>query len=377
MTSRLFSPLQVDQVTLANRIVVAPMCQYSANDGCANDWHLMNLMQLAISGAGLIMLEATAVERHARITHGCLGLYHDGAEAALSRVMSSARAVAAPGTRWGIQLGHAGRKASAQRPWEGRGALGVEENPWETEAPSSLPFMDGWHTPREMTKEDIHRARKAFAAAAARAARIGFDVVEIHAAHGYLLHQFLSPISNRRADEYGGSLENRMRFALEVARAVKEVLPPNVALGFRITGSDWRPDGITIDEAVTLANALKALGVAYVCVTSGGVAPATIPVEPGYQVHLAAEVKARTGIVTRAVGMIAEAHQAEAILADGDADCVALARAFIDDPRWPWHAAEALGDLGQIRYPGQYERGGALHWPGAALRRPAAEAIDR
>ncbi|MGF6771890.1 2,4-dienoyl-CoA reductase-like NADH-dependent reductase (Old Yellow Enzyme family) [Paraburkholderia sp. GAS199] len=375
MTSLLFSPLQIGQVNLENRIVVAPMCQYSANDGCAGDWHVMNLMQLAISGAGLIMLEATAIERHARITHGCLGLYSDENEAALARVMASARTVAAPGTRWGIQLGHAGRKGSAQRPWEGRGALESHEDPWQTEAPSAIPFVDGWHTPRAMSQDDVLRVRDAFVAAARRAARLGFDVVEIHAAHGYLLHQFLSPISNQRDDEYGGSLENRMRLPLEVARLVREALPDTVALGFRVTGTDWRPDGITTEEAIVFTQALKALGVEYACVTSGALAPATIPVEPGYQVHLAAEVKKRTGIVTRAVGLIAEAQQAETILADGLADCVALGRAFIDDPRWPWHAAEQLGDLDRIRYPGQYERGSVRLWPGAAMFRPNAEAL--
>jgi len=373
MSSLLFSPMQIGEVKLENRIVVAPMCQYSANDGCANDWHVMNLMQLAISGAGLIMLEATAVERHARITHGCLGLYSDDNEAALARVMASARGVSAAGTRWGIQLSHAGRKGSAQRPWEGRGALSGNEDAWQTEAPSALPFVDGWHTPRAMTKDDIARVRDGFVAAAQRAARIGFDVVEIHAAHGYLLHQFLSPIANQRDDEYGGTLENRMRFALEVASAVREAIPGKVALGFRVTGTDWRPEGINVDEAVTFTNALKALGVEYVCVTSGALAPASIPVEPGYQVHLAAEVKKRTGMVTRAVGLITDPHQAESILADDQADCVALGRAFIDDPRWPWHAAEELGDLNKIRYPGQYERGGAALWPGAAMRRAKAE----
>ncbi len=369
MSSLLFSPLDMGAVRLPSRIVVAPMCQYSANDGCANDWHLMHLMQLGMSGAGLIMLEATATERHARITHGCLGLYDDATEAALGRVMASARAVAPTGTRWGIQLGHAGRKASTQRPWEGRCALGDGEDPWQTEGPSAVPFLNGWHTPREMTKADIARARDGFVAAAKRAARLGFDVVEIHAAHGYLLHQFLSPLANRREDAHGGSLENRMRFALEVAEAVGDALPAHVVLGFRMTGTDWLPEGISVDEAVVLANALKGLGVAYVDVTSGGVAPASIPVGPNYQVHLAAEVKARTDMTTRAAGMIVEGRQAEAILSEGQADCVAIGRAFLDDPRWGWHAAEALGALDHIHYPPQYERGGAPLWPGTALLR--------
>ncbi|MDR5879897.1 NADH:flavin oxidoreductase/NADH oxidase [Caballeronia sp. LZ032] len=374
MTSILFSPLRMGSVELDNRIVVAPMCQYSANDGCASDWHLMNLMQLAVSGAGLVMLEATAVERHGRITHGCLGLYSDVTEAALGRVMAAARGVG-QGVRWGIQLGHAGRKASAQRPWEGRGALGAGEDPWQTQGPSSLAFTDGWHTPQAMTKDDIRRVRDSFVVSAKRAARLGFEVVEIHAAHGYLLHQFLSPLANQRDDEYGGSLANRMRLPLDIAAAVRDALGADIALGFRITGTDWKDGGITIDECVAFTDALKAIRVDYVCVTSGAVAPAAIPVEPGYQVHLAEEVKRRTGMVTRAVGFIADPHQAEAILANQQADCVALGRAFIDDPRWPWHAAEVLGDVSRIRYPGQYERGGAQLWPGVALRQKKRETL--
>ncbi|ANB76153.1 NADH:flavin oxidoreductase/NADH oxidase [Paraburkholderia phytofirmans] len=376
MSAMLFTPLDVGAVRLQNRIVVSPMCQYSAVDGRANNWHLMNLMQLGISGAGLIMLEATAIEPHARITYGCLGLYDDASEQALGRVMGAARAVAPAGTRWGIQLGHAGRKSSAQRPWEGRGALGPNEQPWTTEGPSAIPFVAGWHTPHEMTTQDIVRVKASFVASALRVVRLGFDVVEIHAAHGYLLHQFFSPLANRRQDEYGGSLENRMRFALEIAEAVGDVLPPNVALGFRVTGTDWLPGGITIDEASALSSALKQRGVAYVCLSSGGVAPANIPVTPGYQTHLAAEVKARSGAVTRAVGMIVEPQQAEAILAEGQADFVALGRAFIDDPRWVWHAAEQLGAVDQIHYPPQYERGGAPNWQGAAILRPREHAAS-
>ncbi|WAL81828.1 NADH:flavin oxidoreductase/NADH oxidase [Pandoraea sp. XJJ-1] len=367
MTSLLFSPLQLGNVRVNNRIVVAPMCQYSANDGCANEWHRMHLMQLAISNAGLVMLEATAVERRGRITHGCLGLYDDASEAALAAVMTSARAIN-PETRWGIQLGHAGRKASAQRPWEGRGALSDADEPWPTDAPSAIAFADDWHVPRAMDEGAMRRVRDAFVAAALRAARVGVDVVEIHAAHGYLLHQFLSPLANDRTDDFGGSLDNRMRFPLAVVRAVREALPASVSMGVRLTGSDWRADGVTPDEAVAFAQALDAFGVDYACVTSGGVAPATIPVEPGYQVHLAAEVKRRTGLVTRAVGLITDPRQAERVLTDGAADCVALGRAFIDDPRWPWHAAEVLGEINRIRYPAQYERGGAILWPGAARR---------
>jgi 2,4-dienoyl-CoA reductase-like NADH-dependent reductase (Old Yellow Enzyme family) len=370
MPSKLFSPIDIGPVRLVNRIAVAPMCQYSAIEGLANDWHLMHLMQFGISNAGLIMLEATAISPEARITHGCLGLYNDATQEALARVMKSARAVAAPGARWGIQLGHAGRKASAQRPWEGRGALTQGERPWSTEAPSAVPFAEGWPTPRAMTVDDMARVRNQFVEAARRAVELGFDIVEIHAAHGYLLHQFLSPLANHRDDEYGGSLANRMRFALEIARDVMATLPAHAALGFRITGTDWLPNGITVEEAGTLAKALKSLGVSYVCVTSGGVARAAIDVSPGYQVPLAEQVKAASGIVTRTVGMIVEPHLAETIVANGQADIVAIGRAFLDDPHWVWHAAEQLDATDAIHYPPQYERAGARFWSGAAMLRP-------
>ncbi|MGF6574858.1 2,4-dienoyl-CoA reductase-like NADH-dependent reductase (Old Yellow Enzyme family) [Paraburkholderia sp. GAS333] len=371
MTSSLFSPVHVGPVALANRVVVSPMCQYSADDGCANDWHLMHLMQLAISGAGLVVLEATAIERRARITHGCLGLYSDANEAALARVMAAARRVAPPQTRWGIQINHAGRKASAQRPWEGRAALGPAEDPWQTEGPSPIAAGGHWHTPREMTHDDIRRVREGFVAATRRAIRLGFDVIEIHAAHGYLIHQFLSPLANQRTDMYGGSLENRLRFPLEIATAVREVLPPKVCLGLRITGSDWTPGGIELAETIVFADALRVRGADYVCVTTGGVVNARIDVRPGYQVPFAAEVKANVKLHTRAVGMIADAHQAETIIASGQADTVALGRAFLDDPRWVWHAAQSLGDEKSITFPPQYERSKPSLWAGADLARPA------
>ncbi|MFD1557329.1 NADH:flavin oxidoreductase/NADH oxidase [Paraburkholderia silviterrae] len=372
MNSMLFSPVSIGPVRLANRIVVSPMCQYSADDGCANDWHLMHLMQLGISGAGLVVLEASAVERHARITHECLGLYNDSNEAALARVMAAARKVASADTRWGIQINHAGRKASAQRPWEGRGALQPHEDPWPTQAPSALAAGEGWHTPAAMTREDMTRVHDSFAAAARRAARLGFDVVEIHAAHGYLLHQFLSPVANHRDDAFGGDLDNRMRFPLEVAAAVREALPPSVSLGLRITGSDWLPEGIDVQETTALALALQALGADYVCVSTGGIAHARIPVAPNYQVPFAAAVKAGTGMHTRAVGMIVDPEQAEAIVAEGKADTVALARALLDNPRWVWHAAEKLGAEDSVFYPPQYERSKRGLWSGARIARPNA-----
>lgn len=367
-TPNLFSPLVIGPVTVPNRIAVAPMCQYSANDGAASDWHIQHLMQLAMSRAGLVVLEATGVERSGRITHHCLGLYTDLNEAALARAMDAARRVATPETKWGIQLAHAGRKASAQRPWEGGAGLTENQDPWITVAPSAIAFADNYATPHALNAGGMDRIKSAFCQAAVRAARLGFDVIELHAAHGYLLHQFMSPISNRRTDHYGGSLENRLRFPLEIAKAVLAVIPTHMALGARITGSEWVNEGIEPSEAVAFANAFQALGGTYVCVTSGGnVSRAKIAVGPNYQVPFAAAVKNGSTIVTRAVGMIAEAHQANEIIASGQADQVALARALLDDPRWVWHAAEKLGAT--ISYPPQYERAAAKLWPGAALAR--------
>lgn len=366
--SKLFSPFRLAGQDFPNRIVVAPICQYSADDGSANEWHLQNLMNLGMSGAGLVMVEATAVERIGRITHGCLGLYSDNNIAALDRVLKAARRVSPASTKWGIQIAHSGRKGSEQRPWEGGAALKAGEDPWETISASALPFGD-WHTPREATAGDLARIRDAFVETGRRAVNLGFEVVELHCAHGYLLHEFLSPLSNRRTDDYGGSPENRMRFPLEIARAVREAVPDGLVFGARITGTDWHEDGIDLDEAATFAAALKAAGLNYVCVSGGGVVPGLkIPVEAGYQVPFAAGVKERTGIATRAVGMIADPHQAEEIITSGQADMVALARGLIDNPRWPWHAAEALD--AEMTVPPQYLRGHAPNWPGAKLARP-------
>lgn len=368
MSQPLFTPLSLGTLQLNNRIVVAPMCQYSASDGSANDWHLQHLMQLAYSGAAMVTLEATAVERRGRITHGCLGLYSDANEAALERVINAARRVALPGTVFGIQLAHAGRKASAQRPWEGGKPLSAEEDAWTTVAPSAIPFADGWHQPEALDKAHLARIEEAFVQAAKRAVKLGFEVIELHGAHGYLLHEFLSPVSNRRQDEYGGALENRMRFPLQIAEAVMKAVKGKAVVSARITGTDWLDEGFSLDEAVIFADRLKALGLGYVCVSSGGITSGVrIPVEPGYQLHLAEKVKRKTGIVTRAVGMIAGPEQANQIVAQGQADLVAMARAFLDDPRWGWHAAEKLGT--QIPLPPQYERSGAAYWPGHQLVR--------
>lgn len=368
--SHLFSSFQLGPVKLSNRIAVSPMCQYSADDGVASDWHLQHLIQLGYSGAGLVVVEATGVERRGRITHQCLGLYSDACEAALGRVLAAARRFAGPDTRFGIQLAHAGRKASVYRPWDERkGLLAPEDDPWPTVSASAIPFDAGWPVPEALSEDGMERVREAFANSARRAVRIGFEVVELHAAHGYLMHQFLSPIANRRQDSYGGSLENRMRFPLAVARAVRAAIPSHVAMGARITGTDWLEGGWTVEDAVVFARALRGEGVDFVCVSSGGISPSvSIPAGPGYQVPFAAQIRKEAGIATRAVGMIVKPEQAEEIIASGKADMVALARAFLDDPRWVWHAAEKLG--GSVHYPPQYARASRSLWPGAALLRP-------
>ena len=367
----LFDPLAVGPIELPNRIAVAPMCQYSADDGTAGDWHLQHLMQLAMSGAGLVMVEATGVSREGRITHGCLGIYSDENEAAIARVIGAARRVAPPDTRFGIQIAHAGRKASTHVPWKGGKPLGAGEDPWQTVAPSAIPFSDGGPPPVALDEAGLAHVLAAFCQAAERAVRVAFEVIELHNAHGYLLHEFVSPLSNKRTDGYGGSLESCMRFPLEVARAVRKVVPRTVALGARMTGTDWADGGLGPDDAVAHAAALKAAGFDYVCVSGGGAVPQMkIALGPGYQVPMAAKVKAETGIVTRAVGLIVEPAQADAIVSSGQTDFIAMARAFLDNPRWVWHAAERLG--AKITYPPQYARTSAAQWPGAAMVRPGA-----
>ncbi|MGH7092252.1 MAG: NADH:flavin oxidoreductase/NADH oxidase, partial [Stellaceae bacterium] len=338
-SSPLFAPITLGGVTLANRIAVSPMCQYSAEDGSANDWHLQHLGALSLSGAGVLVVEATAVEPQGRITPRCLGLYSDANEAALASVVTLCRRWGT--ARLGIQLAHAGRKASVAVPWQGGRPLAPDDGAWQTIAPSAIPFDESWPPPQALDEAGLDRIRDAFIAAARRADRLGFDLVELHGAHGYLLHTFMSPVSNRRTDRYGGGPANRMRFPLEIAAAVRAVWPRGKALGMRITGSDWIPGALTPDDAGQLAAALREIGVDYVCVSSGGIAPhARIAVTPGYQVPFAAAVKrAAPGIAVQTVGMIADPHQAETIVANGQADCVALARGFLDDPRWAWHAA--------------------------------------
>ncbi len=365
-TSRLFEPITLGGVALANRIAVSPMCQYSAEDGSANDWHLQHLGALSLSGAGLVVVEQTAVESIGRISQGCLGLYSDANEAALARIVALCRRWGS--ARLGIQLAHAGRKGSARLPWQGGGPLASDAGAWTALAPSAIPFDEHWPAPAALDAAGLARIRDAHAAAAKRADRLGFDLVELLGAHGFLLHSFLSPIANRREDRYGGNLANRMRFPLEVAAAIRAVWPREKALGMRITGCDWIAGGISPDEAGVLARELREIGFDYVCVSSGGISPqARVALAPGYQVPFAASVKRASGIAVQAVGMIVDPRQAEAIVADGHADCVALARAFLDDPRWAWHAADALG--AEIAYAPQYRRARPDQWPGATLAR--------
>jgi len=352
--SVLFSPLQCGKLHLDNRIVIAPMCQYSAEDGCMTDWHLIHLGHLALSGAALLTIEATAVTPEGRISYADVGLWSDETEQAMARVLESVR-------RWSqmpiaIQLAHAGRKASTAKPWDGGAQLAPSDpNGWQTEAPSPLPYAEGENPPAALDETGLQRLRAAFADAARRSARLGLDAVQIHAAHGYLLHQFLSPLSNQRTDLYGGSLENRMRFPLEVFDAVREAFPAERPVTVRVSATDWVDGGWDIDQTIEFSRALEARGCAAIHVSSGGLHPAQqIPVGPNYQVPLARAVKQAVGIPVVAVGLITGYDQAEAIVATGDADLVALARGVLFDPRWPWHAAAHLG--GRVRAPDQYMR---------------------
>ena len=358
---RLFQPLDVGGLRLANRIVIAPMCQYSAADGCMTDWHLVHLGHLALSGAALLTIEATAVLPEGRISYADVGLWNDATEAAMGAVIAGVR-------RWSpmpiaLQLAHAGRKASTDLPWHGGAQLPPgHANGWQTVAPSPLPFQPGDHAPMALSRAGMDAVRDAFADAARRAARLGLDAVQVHAAHGYLLHQFLSPLSNRRDDAYGGSLENRMRFPLEVFEAVRAAFPATRPVSVRVSGTDWVPGGWDIAQTVAFARALEARGCSSVHVSSGGLDPAQqIPVGEGYQVPLARAVKQAVGIPVVAVGLITRFDHAEAILAEGDADLVALARGILYDPRWPWHAAAHLG--AQVAAPPQYLRSQPREFP--------------
>jgi 2,4-dienoyl-CoA reductase-like NADH-dependent reductase (Old Yellow Enzyme family) len=352
--SALFTPLEVAGLKLANRIVIAPMCQYSAEDGCMSDWHVIHLGSLALSGAALLTIEATAVTPEGRISYGDTGLWSDANEDAMARVLASIR-------RWSempiaIQLGHAGRKASTDKPWFGGKQIPPgAPNGWQTVAPSAIPFLEGEVPPLELDRAGLDRIRNAFADAAKRAARLDLAAVQLHGAHGYLLHQFLSPLSNKRTDDYGGSLENRMRFPLEVFDAVRAAFPPDLPVTIRVSGTDWVEGGWDIEQTIAFAQALEARGCAAIHVSSGGLDPRQqIPVGPSYQVPLARAVKRAVSMPVVAVGLITDFEQAEAIVGTGDADLVALARGILYDPRWPWHAAAALG--GRVEAPVQYLR---------------------
>jgi 2,4-dienoyl-CoA reductase-like NADH-dependent reductase (Old Yellow Enzyme family) len=350
----LFTPLKLGSLELANRVVIAPMCQYSAEDGKATDWHMIHLGHLALSGAGLMILEATAVSARGRISPQDLGLYSDEDEAALARVVKAIRAYSP--IALAIQLSHAGRKGSSRAPWEGGAQIRPDEpGGWKTEAPSPVPHASDEAPPDALDHAGLARVREEFVTAAKRAARLGFDGIEIHGAHGYLLHQFLSPIANKRTDEYGGSLENRMRFPLEVYDAVRAVFPAAKPVWMRISATDWVPNGWDIEGTIALSKALKDRGCAAIHVTTGGVSPQqAIKIGPGYQVPYAQRVKAEVGLPTIAVGLITEPEQAEMIIANGEADAVSLARAMLYDPRWPWHAAAKLG--AHVNAPKQYWR---------------------
>jgi len=342
MASALFSPIELRGLRLPNRIVVSPMCQYMSVDGSAGDWHLMHLGQFSMGAAGLVITEATHVSAVGRISRRCLGLYSDENESTIKHVVDFCRRHGV--AKLGIQLAHAGRKGSAHTPFEGGKALAPDEGAWTTVAPSALPYGPGWHVPQALTKEGMREVKQQFVDAAKRAVRIGFDLAELHAAHGYLLHEFLSPISNQRADEYGGSLENRMRFPLEVFDAVRAVWPKERPLGARVSATDWIDGGWTPEETVVFAKAMKARGCDFFDVSSGALDPRQqIPMAPGYNVPFAEKVRKETGIAVMSVGMISRARQAEDIVASGKADLVAIARAMMDDPRWAWHAARELG----------------------------------
>ncbi|MGL4288378.1 MAG: NADH:flavin oxidoreductase/NADH oxidase [Phreatobacter sp.] len=390
MSSALFSPVSLAGCTLANRLVVSPMCQYSAVDGIARQWHWIHTGSLMMSGAGLVILEATAVEAAGRGTHGCLGLYDDAQEAALARLVADMRPLSE--ARIGLQLGHAGRRAATRsiaERWRGE-PLPPEEGAWRPVAPSPIAYDDGWQQPEQLDEAGLDRIRRAFVGSAMRADRAGFDLLEIHAAHGYLLHNFLSPLTNRRVDRYGGSVAARMRFPLEVVAAVRAAWPAGKPLGVRVNSTDWHPYGSTLEDAVQFVAALARLGVDYVVMSAGNIAPGARipPAGPGHQVPFAERIKQEVAIAVMAVGFIVEPRQAEAIVASGSADMVALGRAILDNPRWGWHAAAALGH--EISYPAPYIRARPNNWTGFAkvhpdsrvagtrqLDRPAAQQWDR
>jgi 2,4-dienoyl-CoA reductase-like NADH-dependent reductase (Old Yellow Enzyme family) len=353
MQSLLFSPIKIRELTIRNRIFVSPMCQYSATDGLANDWHLVHLGGRAVGGAGLVMAEATAVSPEGRISPSDLGLWNRDQAASFKRTTAF---IKEQGATPAIQLAHAGRKAGTAAPWDGGAPLPIKAGGWVPSAPSAIPFAPGYHTPHEMTAGDIDEVVKQFVASTQLALDAGFEVIEVHMAHGYLLHEFLSPLSNRRNDQYGGNLDNRMRLPLEVAKSVRDVWPAHLPVFVRISATDWVDGGWELEQAVIFCRELKKLDIDLIDTSTGGLMPdAKIPVGPGFQVSFAARIRRDVGILTGAVGLITTSEQAESILSAGDADAVFLARQFLRDPYFPLHAAKELG--AEIRWPKPYERG--------------------
>jgi 2,4-dienoyl-CoA reductase-like NADH-dependent reductase (Old Yellow Enzyme family) len=351
-SSALFQPLKLRGLTLPNRIVISPMCQYSASDGCATDWHLLHFGSMMTSGAGLFIIEATAVDPRGRITPECLGLWNDDNEDALRDVLLRVRRYSRVPV--GIQLSHAGRKAASHRPFVGKGPLKSDQGAWPVIGPSAIPFADGWQVPHVMNRADMDEVVDVFVQAAKRADRLGVDLIELHAAHGYLLSAFLSPLANQRTDEYGGSREKRMRFPLEVFSAVRAVWPEHKPLGVRANGTDWHPQGLQTEDAVVFATELHKRGCDFVDLSTGGNAYTKVPIGPGYQVPFAEAVRQASGLATVAVGLIQSPSQAENIVASGQADLVAVGRAVLNNPHWPWQAAEELGC--SVEVPWQYFR---------------------
>jgi 2,4-dienoyl-CoA reductase-like NADH-dependent reductase (Old Yellow Enzyme family) len=359
----LFDPLTLRGVTISNRILVSPMCEYSSVDGFANDWHFVHLGSRAIGGAGVVMTEATAVTPDGRISPQDLGIWSDAHVEGLARCVSF---IHAHGRHAGIQLAHAGRKGSTRRPWEPAGAVPTAEGGWVPVAPTAEPFAEGYPVPRALATHEIDALVAAFRDAAARARAAGFDIAEIHAAHGYLIHEFLSPLVNTRTDQYGGTFEGRIRLCLEVVTAVRSIWPEDRPVFVRISSTDWVPGGWTIDDSVALARRLAAHGVDLIDCSSGGNVPkADIPLGPGYQVVFAERIRREAGIATGAVGLITTAAQADAIVAAGHADCVLLARELLRDPYFPLRAARELGR--PMDWPAQYLRAAP---PGSAFRQP-------
>ena len=349
----LFHPISFRNLHLKNRIMVSPMCQYSSQDGCVSDWHKMHLGQFAIGGAGLLIIEMTNVEPRGRISPYCVGLYDDATESALKDAVEFCNQYG--NVPIGIQLAHAGRKASTAPPWQNRSSISEADGGWQPVGPSPIPYANSALTPVELAATEIEELVEKFAQAAIRADRIGFKAIELHAAHGYLLHQFLSPLSNQREDQFGGSLANRMKFPLNVYKRVREVWPDEKPIGMRVSATDWMEGGWNLEETMAFAKELETLGCDWIDVSSGGLVDSQkIKTGPGYQVGFSRAVREQVKISTIAVGMITEAVQAEQIISNGDADMVALARGMLYNPRWVWHAAEKLG--AKIDYPNQYLR---------------------